>query len=202
MSCSRQLSRILPPICQRCGKPESSDAFCPSCWGKQNGIDSIRSVFMFEGVIRKAIHELKYNNLTGISGFLAAYMAGYYQTYRLEGEIVLPVPLHEKRLRTRGYNHSEYIAAELSGRIGIPMDNRILSRIKDAPPQARTLHVRERAENVKDAFFCRSGALRNIKVILVDDVCTSGSTLEACAVALKAAGAKQVTGFTLTREIS
>ena len=115
---------------------------------------------------------------------------------------MVTVPLHNKRLRYRGYNHAEKLAMDLHGFVGIPVNNNILKRIKDAPPQARTHSVHERVENVKDAFYCEPEVLLDMSIILVDDVCTSGSTLEACAVALKSAGARHVTGFTLAREIS
>ena len=202
MDCSRKLSRILPPLCQRCGKPEASNTLCPTCWGKHDGIDAIRSVFVFQGVIRNAIYELKYNYLTSIAGFLAGHMAEFYKEFKLEGDVMISVPLHEKRLRYRGYNHAEKLAREVSGLVGLPVNNYNFKRIKDAPPQARTHSVHERVENVKDAFSCEPEVLQDMSIILVDDVCTSGSTLEACAVALKSAGARRVTGFTLAREIS
>ena len=102
--CRQRLPRLLPPFCQRCGKPESSGGLCPSCWGQQTKIDGIRSAFRFEGLVRQAIHELKYHNLKAISGCLAALIDNYLQENPVDGEVLVPVPLHHRRLRERGYN--------------------------------------------------------------------------------------------------
>jgi ComF family protein len=158
-------------------------------------------VFTFEGPIRKAIHGLKYENLTGISGFLTDFMAEYYNRYGLEGDVLVPVPLHERRMRQRGYNQSELMARDLSVKIAKPVNSTLLKRIRDALPQARTAHAAGRFDNVRGAFGCEAHLIKDMKVILIDDVCTSGATLEACAAVLKASGATQVSGFTLAREI-
>lgn len=198
--CSKKLPRLLPPICQKCGKPESSGNYCQACWKKQDGIDAIRSVFVFNGMIRTAIHELKYYNLRAIAVPLAEYMADYADANNISGDIVIPVPLHSKRQRERGYNQSELLAAEFAGLVNRPLSN-CLSRIKNSQPQARTSNANTRRENVKGAFSCPSEGIIDQHVILIDDVCTSGATLEACADALKQAGVKKVLGFTLAREI-
>ncbi|MCX6005566.1 MAG: ComF family protein [Chloroflexi bacterium] len=198
--CSKKLPRLLPPICQKCGKPESSSIYCPACWKKQGGIDSIRSVFIFNGMIRTAIHELKYYNLKAIAACLAKYMADYINENKISGSIVVPVPLHSRRLRERGYNQSGLLADEFARLVDLPVLNCLL-RIKDSQPQARTTNVNMRRENVKDAFSCLNKGIVDQQVILIDDVCTSGATLEACADKLKKAGAKHVLGFTLAREI-
>lgn len=199
--CRRKLPRILPPICKRCGRPESSGSLCPACWGQKTDIDGIRSVFRFEGTIRQAIHDLKYRNLKSISGCLAMLMADYLHDNPVRGEVLVPVPLHSRRLRERGYNQSSLLAKELGKCIAMPVIDGSLCRLKDSPSQARTTAIEERKENVKGAFVCRDGELKAKNVILVDDVCTSGATLEACAVALKTGGAVSVMGLTLAREI-
>jgi ComF family protein len=200
-SCRQKLPWILPPFCQRCGKPQSSGGLCPACWGRQTDIDGIRSVFRFEGAIRQAIHELKYRNLKAISGCLATLLANYLQSEPVKGEILVPVPLHHRRLRERGYNQSSLLVGELGKIIALPVIDDSLWRLKDSPPQARTTTVEERRRNVKKAFACRDDKLNGENVILIDDVCTSGATLEACAGVLKSAGAASVWGLTLAREI-
>ena len=201
VSCSKHLHRLILPLCQKCGKPEPSGVYCPECWKKQSSVDVIRSVFIFEGTIRSAVHALKYQNLYAISGCLGELMARYYKEYGLTGDFLLPVPLHEKRTRDRGYNQSELLAREISKIIHVPVKQRLITRVKDTKPQARTSVAEERRKNVDSAFLCKNNEVAGKNIVVIDDVCTSGATLEACATALKTAGAKHITGFTLAREI-
>ncbi len=200
IGCGQKLPRLLPPICQRCGKPESSGGLCSTCWGCQTAISGVRSPFRFDGVMRRAIHELKYRNLKAISGSLAELLAAYLRDNPVPGEVLVPVPLHPRRLRERGYNQSSLLALELARRTGLAVVEDGLYRSKDSPSQAQTTTVEDRRGNVADAFACRNSKLSGKQVLLVDDVCTSGATLEACAAALRAAGAASVWGLTLARE--
>jgi ComF family protein len=200
VGCRQNLPRLLKPFCQKCGRPESSGGLCPTCWGQKTAIDGVRSVFRFEGVVRQAIHDLKYRNLRAIAGCLAALMANYLQDNPVCGEVLVPIPLHPRRLRERGYNQSSLLASELGKLIALPVIDTGLHRLKDSLPQARTTTVEERRRNVANAFVCRDEKLTGKGVILIDDVCTSGATLEACAKALKVAGAVSVWGLTLARE--
>lgn len=198
--CLQMLPRLLPPFCQRCGKPESSGGLCPTCWGCQNEIDGIRSPFRFEGVMRQAVHELKYHNLRAISGRLAGLLAAYLRANSVPGDVLVPVPLHPLRLRRRGYNQSALLARELGKLSALPVAEGSLRRVKDSLSQAKTKTVEDRQGNVTDAFACQDQKLSGKRVLLIDDVCTSGATLESCAGALKVAGAISVWGLTLARE--
>jgi ComF family protein len=150
--------------------------------------------------MRQAIHELKYHNLRAICSSLAEFLAAYLQVNPVPGEVLVPVPLYPRRLRERGYNQSSLLARELGRLTALPVVEDSLYRSKDGLPQAKTATAEDRRRNVTDAFSCRDGKLSGKHVLLVDDVCTSGATLEACAVALKAAGAVSVWGLTLARE--
>lgn len=110
------------------------------------------------------------------------------------------MPLHTVRLRERGYNHSALLASDLSKILGLPVDCTSLVRRKNAAPQARTTSVEQRRENVAGAFAVRGRALKGKTVLLVDDVCTSGATLDSCAIALKKGGASSVWGLTVAKE--
>jgi len=198
--CRQKMPRLLPPFCQKCGKPESS-VLCPNCWGQHTDINGIRSVFRFEGTVRRAIHDLKYRNLKSIAVCLSSLMADYLRDNPVDGELLVPVPLHPRRLRERGYNQSSLLAEKLSELTALPVLEGYLCRLKDSLPQARTTTVEERRRNVEKAFSCGDEKLQGKTFILVDDVCTSGATLESCAAALKSAGAVSVWGFTLAREI-
>ena len=164
-------------------------------------IDGIRSPLRFEGVIRQAVHQLKYQNLRAIAPDLAALLAEYLADNPVPGKVLVPVPLHRKRLRERGYNQSELLVRELSRLIKMPVFTDCLIRVKQTPPQARTAALEERQHNVADAFSCLDRRLQGKQVLLIDDVSTSGATLDSCAVALKAGGAASVWGLTLAREI-
>ena len=200
-SCYQKLPRISSPICNKCGKPESTATLCPTCWGWQSQVDGIRSPFRFEGVIRQAIHELKYHNLKAIAERVAELIFNYLQTNPVPGEVLVPVPLHKNRLRQRGYNQSGLIVNELSKLTALPVVEGCLLRVKDSLPQAKTETVNDRRRNVANAFTCMDQRLSGKYVLLVDDVCTSGATLEGCAAALKSAGVLSVWGLTLAREI-
>jgi ComF family protein len=200
-SCCQKLPKILPPFCQKCGRHESSGVLCSACWGQRTAIDGIRSVFRFDGTVRHAIHDLKYRSIKSMADCLATLMADYLRENKLPGDILVPVPLHPRRLRERGYNQSVLLARKLGKIASMPVIEDQLYRLKDSLPQARTETVEERRRNVEKAFACRQGAESGKRLLLVDDVCTSGATLEACAAALKAAGAVSVWGFTLAREI-
>ena len=200
-ACRRSLPRLMPPLCPRCGRPQSSGILCPGCVGWQTEIEGIRSPFRFDGVMRQAIYQLKYRNLRALAVPLAQLLQDYLTTSHVPGDALVPVPLHQKRLRQRGYNQSRLLAQELGKLINLPVVDDCLIRLRHAPPQARTSTVDERRSNVADAFTCRDHRLRDKQVLLVDDVSTSGATLDACATALKAAGASSVWGLVLAREI-
>ncbi len=200
-SCRQALPRITPPICPRCGRPQPSGILCPHCVGWQTEIDGMRSPFRFEGVIQQAIYQLKYKNIRALAQPLAKLLKDYLLTYPVPGEVLVPVPLHQKRLRERGYNQSGSLARELGKLINLPLVDNCLIRLRHTSPQARTSTVAERRSNVANAFTCRDNRLQDKQVLLIDDVSTSGATLDACATALKTAGAASVWGLVLAREI-
>jgi len=192
---------IEPPVCPKCGKPQMNETVCNSCMKWEADIDGIRSPFRFEGLIRNAIHEFKYKNLRAIAGRLAQLLYEYLVENPVPCEMLVPVPLHDKRLRERGYNQSAMLAKELSRFIGLPVNDSCLIRSINNIPQAKTKKVDERRQNVIGIFQCKNKDLSGKRVLLIDDVTTSGATLNACASALKTAGVMSVWGLTLAREI-
>ncbi|MFW6150886.1 MAG: ComF family protein [Chloroflexota bacterium] len=198
--CVGTLPRILPPVCPYCGRPQISDIACPQCAGHTLSIDAVRSPFRFEGAVRRAILELKYSRIRALAPVLASLVADYFVLNLLPGDVLVPVPLHRRRLKQRGYNQSELLAKDLSALTGVPMDTTSLARTGAEDPQVRAQDAAQRKMNVAGAFFCRDGSMQGRRVILVDDVCTSGATLEACACAVKQGGAASVRGFTVARQ--
>lgn len=200
-SCQKALPKIAPPLCPRCGLPQMSGILCPSCLLWASEVDGIRSAFRFEGTVRQAIHQLKYRNLKALAAPLANLLSDFLAVNPIPAEVLVPVPLHPKRLRERGYNQSALLAQELSKLIDLPVADNCLTRRRHTPAQARTASVDERRSNVAGAFDCRDRRLEGKAVLLIDDVATSGATLDACAVALKDAGAGSVWGLSVAREV-
>jgi len=156
-------------------------------------------VVHFEGVLREAVHQLKYDGRTVLAGPLGGLMAAYWMQHPMPVDVVVPVPLHTARLRERGYNQAALLARELARRVGLAVDGQTLIRQRATAPQVE-LNARQRRENVREAFHCVGDGLAGKQVLLVDDVCTTGATLEACAVALHDEGrVSSVQALTLAR---
>jgi ComF family protein len=130
---------------------------------------------------------------------LAQLLAEYLHSHPMIGEALVPVPLHPKRLRQRGYNQASLLAKELSKITGLPVEEDALIRMQDVAPQARSKSAAERRQNVQHAFACNKD-LTGKQILLIDDVCTTGATLDACAIALKTTGATSVWALTAARE--
>lgn len=200
-ACRKALPRIVNPICPKCGRPQSSEIMCPGCTGWQASIDGIRSPLRFTGIVREAIHQLKYKNIRSLAEPLAAILTDYLIQNKIPAQILVPVPLHPKRLRERGYNQSSLLARKVGKWVNLPVKEDCLTRTKFITPQAKTQSVDERRRNVLNAFTCFNANMQNTQVLLIDDVSTSGATLNSCAQALKGAGASTVWALTLAREI-
>jgi ComF family protein len=163
-------------------------------------LSAIRSVFRFEGTVRAAVHELKYRNLRAIAPCLAAYMCAYMAEWGPEPELVVPVPMHSRHQHRRGYNQAELLARALARSQGLAF-RAALKRTSGQASQVRSRSVSERHRNVAGAFTCVDESISGKRILLIDDVCTTGATLEACAAALRAAGASEVSGLTVAREV-
>ncbi|HUV52195.1 MAG TPA: ComF family protein [Dehalococcoidia bacterium] len=198
-SCSDSLPRVKLPLCQRCGTTVNEGNLCSACLSHPLAINGIRSAFLFQGVARQAILQFKYRQLKALAAPLAQLLAEYLHSHPMIGEVLVPVPLHPKRLRQRGYNQASLLAKELSKIVGLPVEEDALIRVQDVAPQARTKSATERRLNVRDAFACNKN-MADKQILIIDDVCTTGATLDACAIALKTAGASSVWGLTLSRE--
>lgn len=199
--CSRHLPRIHGPLCPRCGRPQTNHSLCPACVKWAASIDGIRAPFRFEGVVRQAVYNLKYHNVRTLAQPLAALMHGFMISQGLVADIIIPVPLHKKRLKERGYNQSALIARNLGKMARLPVVEDWLVKQKHTCQQAKTSSLKERLKNVAGAFSCRSSGINGLSVILIDDVATSGATMDAAAGALKDSGAASVWGLALAKEI-
>ena len=201
-NCFNKIPFIADPICQRCGTPieNGNRAGCGQCANNPLAhIDGIRSVAYFEdNPIRPAIHFLKYRNHKAIAARLGQILAAAYHRYNLQADIIVPVPLHASRLRERGYNQCELLTREAGACLNLPVDTGTLQRTRHTKSQMK-LGAAERRQNVVGAFTCANRPLAGQAVLIIDDVCTTGSTLDACAAALKQAGVTSVWGITLAK---
>jgi len=201
LPCRRALPRLLPPLCPLCWKPLTQEDCQCKCQGFQLELNGIRSPFRFEGVMRRAIYEFKYSNFKALAFPLAQLLSEYWKTNPIEVDVIVPVPLHYHRLRSRGYNQAGLLAQELGKLINLPVDDETLLRLQDTPAQVKAADADIRRKNVRKAFSCRRRELEGRKILLIDDVCTTGATLNSCAIALKGAKASSVWGLTLSREV-
>jgi len=196
--CLAQVPRVEPPFCARCGGVVVADGLCARCRTAPLQIECIRSAVYFEGVLREAIHRLKYCGRTVLADPLGDLMVACWMQHPMPADVVVPVPLHTARLRERGYNQAALLAREMARRVGLVVEEQTLVRWRVTAPQVE-LDARQRKENVRDAFRCSGDALAGKQVLLIDDVYTTGATLEACAVALYEGGARGVRALTLAR---
>ena len=158
------------------------------------------SVYRHEGAARRAIHAMKYEGCPQIALLLAAAVVRFLPQPDA-ADMLCAVPLHDSRQRQRGYNQSDLLARELARYWSVScLPSEALQRIRDTDSQVG-LDYAARRENVIGAFAARRFLVQNRNVILVDDVCTTGSTLDACAVALLDSGASSVTGVTVARAV-
>jgi ComF family protein len=200
----RGLIQPMPLLaCRLCGRSLPfallPDPLCVNCYNRATSLSGIRSTALYAHPLRDAIHQLKYENGTALAAPLAAYMADAWSRFGLTADVIVPVPLHRKRVAERGYNQSALLGRELGRAVGVHVDETVLFRQKHTRQQVG-LGMEERRANVADAFALR-GDVAGQRVVLVDDVCTTGSTLEACATVLRAAGAASIWGFTLARAL-
>lgn len=162
-----------------------------------------RAVGQYDAVLLEAIHRFKYRGKTCIGEILGKCMAAFdYSPFRIQDyTLILPVPLHVKRLRERGFNQSVILAREIARSHSLPLDFTVLKRTVFTEHQAR-LGKDARGPNVRGAFEVVEGSrIRGEKVLLVDDVYTTGSTVGECARVLRRSGAKDVAVLTLARTV-
>jgi len=198
--CEQKLPLLTRSVCPSCGQPLDDKTSCPTCRTSALRVAPIRAAFPFdEDAVRTAIHALKYRRATGIVVPLARQMAEAWRFHRFQSDLLVPVPLHPLRELKRGYNQSELLASALGEQVRIPTALHALQRVRETKSQTK-LKRHQRRENVEAAFDCSPGADFSGQVVtLVDDVATTGATLDACAAVLLAHGASTVNAFTLAR---
>lgn len=187
--------RVIPhPVCGRCGQPGLRDLECRLCADWPQGLCRARSAVWLEGSARDAVHRLKYEGWTRAADAMAQAMRALEPL--TSGVSLIPVPLGRRRLRERGYNQSERIAAALGACTTLPVRTDLLQRARETRTQT-ALTPEARHANVAGAF--RAGPVKGLELVLVDDVFTTGATLAAAGSALAKAGAARVEAVTFAR---
>jgi ComF family protein len=200
--CAASLPRVEGPTCPVCGQPQSTAGRCVRCRRQPPAFSSVRSAFRYEGAVRKAIVAFKYNRQPALVDPLADAMASALPRPDMESPLLCAVPLHPERQRERGYNQAALLAQGLGRSWNIAVaDGEALSRVR-ATPQQVELDYAARQLNVKGAFAAQASLVANRDIVLVDDVCTTGATLDACAEALLVQGARSASAVTLARASS
>jgi ComF family protein len=196
--CRARIRRLEEPLCRRCGaEVESARQEC-GCRGRLKAVSRLRSAVAYEGPVEVALQRFKYHGWRRLAEPFALLIAERLVVEGLSAHWAVAVPLHRSRLRQRGFNQSELLARELRKRLSLDQPPGDLVRTRPTPPQVG--HDRRwRLENVRSAFEWQGFALESRSILLIDDVCTTGATLDACATALRAGGSGPVMGVSVAR---
>lgn len=205
LNCRKLLFPIHPPLCPHCGRPiAAGDSHpCSRCLTREPIYDLARAGGLYRNAMITAIHSLKYQERIHLAKDLAGWTFKQCEEYGFFSKVdmLIPVPLHPRRLKERGFNQSQLLGRVLSKKLSIPCNPFILIRAVDTPPQVG-LSEKKRRENVRGAFGISPGRQSLIEgkaLLLVDDVMTTGATVEECARTLKNSGAEKVYVLTMAR---
>jgi ComF family protein len=202
--CEKCIASFAPlgeAVCVVCSTPLAEPGLCSRCVEQRPAFARVWSAFRYEGSLRRAILALKFRRRRALAPLLAEQMACVLERPKPSGAVLCAVPMHPERRAQRGYNHAGLLAEGLGERWGLPvLGDEALRRARQTPQQV-TYDYDDRMRNVAGAFVAGLAAVDGRNIVLVDDVCTTGATLNACALALLDAGATAVYGITLARAL-
>ncbi|MBI5305608.1 MAG: ComF family protein [Chloroflexi bacterium] len=196
-ACRATIEWIPAPVCNLCGRPLTKPR-CTFCLQHPPQMDGIRAVAFFEHHLREAIHAFKYAQRTELAPTFGALLSARLASLAWRADALIGVPLHPAREQERGYNQAHLLAVALGAHRRIPVWRDALQRVRATQPQVEQTNAAERRANVQDAFLAQA-RVTGAHIVLIDDVCTTGATMEACSVALKQRGAQKVWGLALAR---
>ena len=200
-TCAQKLIYITEPRCKRCGKPVRYDEqeYCRDCSQHARHFDAGRSLWLHQGEVSSALYRFKYHNQKGDAEIYGCELAGNFGRLIEKWEIgqIIPVPLHTRRRRQRGFNQAEEVARALGKNVGIPVSTKVVCRSRDTTPQKELSH-KERSHNLHNAFEVSSKEQLNANVLVVDDIYTTGSTVNEMARVLKESGVRKVYFLTIS----
>lgn len=194
-TCKKKLIYIKEPVCKKCGKMLENECMelCMDCSRKKHEFEQGKDVFAYSGGMKESLYRFKYSNRREYARFYANAAYTNYKEWILNKKIqmIVPIPLHKRRQHRRGYNQAELFARDLGERMGIPVCTDLLIREKNTAPQ-KELTEAERKNNLKKAFKITGNIVQLKNILLVDDIYTTGSTIDAAAHAFKEAGEVQI----------
>lgn len=193
--CLMAISMISPPYCMKCSKPLDDDfkELCQDCERKEHAFVRGVAAFSYSKAMKRSMYGFKYNNRREYGKYYADVIWEKFGSTIMSwnADALIPVPLHSARFRKRGYNQAQVLAKELGKLSGIKLDDEMLVRVKNTKPQ-KELTDKERNNNIESAFQIRINDLKYSKVILVDDIYTTGATINECAKVLLDGGVGKV----------
>lgn len=194
-SCFARLPYIEEPACKKCGKQLENEwqEYCGDCSRKIHHYCQGKALFSYRDGMKLSMYRFKYSNKREYAGFFAEEAAKKYGRWleKREIEVIVPVPMYAGKKRSRGYNQAEIFGEALGRETGIPVDKYLVKRVKKTIPQ-KSLNERQRKDNLKGAFQVRTNIVKYNKIVLVDDIYTTGATVDAIAALLKQAGVNEV----------
>lgn len=202
-SCKKGLTYIEAPICLMCGVPVKREyTLCTNCINQTHIFERNLSVWEYSTPMKRSLYAFKYNSKCEYAKFYGEEAVKRYGVlFKMWGvQVVIPVPLHKTRQRIRGYNQSACFGREVAKGLSLPFCKDVLIRRKETNAQ-KTLSLGERSRNLCRAFCTKEGNIPYQRVLLVDDIYTTGSTLDQCALALKSAGVEVVFTLTIARAL-
>ncbi len=189
--CQTRLKPVSVSCCKKCGKPLHATGICRTCTTQKFSFTQARAAYLYEGIIREAIHQLKFSGNLSLANLFSKMLYSVYLYENRQVDLLTAVPLSKNKLNERGFNQSVWIGKPLAARIGVPFKANALIKMKDTEPQVG-LNRAQRQGNLKGAFLAEPKLVNGKSVFIVDDVMTTGATFQACAEALLAGGAKEV----------
>ena len=199
LECLPKLRAVTPPWCMKCGKKiQGDEELCTDCKNRNHTFDRARTLYEY-GTAAPSIYRLKYKGRQEYADFFGEEMGKYLGEFirRVSPDVLVPVPLHRKKQKRRGYNQAACLARALVKSLNLPVDEKLVKRVRNTAPMKR-LNPTERQNNLKKAFIIgRNDVKLYDRVILVDDIYTTGTTLDEIAALLKAGGVSEVYCVTL-----
>jgi len=196
-ACANDLPRLQKPHCPRCALPTPNGETCGRCLAKPPHYDATLAVYSYDFPLDKLVQSFKYGHRLALGAYFGQQLAAL--AGNLAADLIIPLPLHPLRLRERGFNQALELARPLGRTLNLPIDSASCSRTRNTPAQAN-LAWRERTKNIRGAFHCATD-FTGKRIILVDDVMTTGASLDECARTLKLHGAVEVTLLVVARAL-
>ena len=201
LACKKQIEYISEPRCKKCGKPIQNETkeFCHDCEEKETYYEQGRSVWLHKGPVKRSIYKFKYRNRRIYGVYYAEEMHRLYREKIKEWGVtcIIPIPLHRKRKRKRGYNQAEILAKRLGKLMDIKVDTKAVERVQNTKPR-KGLDPQERQRSLRQAFRIKKGWKCENSVLLIDDIYTTGSTIDSVAKVLKEQGVSKVWFLTIS----